>query len=667
MIRRILILMFIGILATTALAMSPSRVALAQGPSDAIFDAVFADLSARTGAALTWRSGLRGSYSWEEIVVNGSNLGCPSAPDIAPGKTRVWKIDIRLDNIGNYSYHVATDNTALLLCAGTGLTGPAVVGGSAPVAPIAVTDPAATGKLVDQPPSNTEATTYQAPIIAYVSGDGNVRITSLGINPGPVAITGDAQGGIENLYINFEINYTNLVWSPDGAHLAFMGNGKLYLASSGADVKVVASGIYDQFTPAFSPDGTEVAYVVATNQPASGIGIADPQALIFQVQAVPVAGGQPRVVGALGYGIGCGGGGFSPSVALYFYETGYQGTKQNFYWRPDGFLHSSNCTGIGVTFSAFSGQPLWQQPLIGRVSLSPDATKLAGLQFSTNNPADSQPQLFVVDASTGALTEITVEGNPDQVAWSGDGSALIYSTQRDADVVSANTNGSNPGDPTAQATIRDLSLRIVPLSGGAATTLYTGRGAFIGNIVASPTTAVVAFTLIESEEALINLRNAGASRADVNRASPRAKLGIAALSADVPGYPYFFDGMAGRAALGRTSTFTAKPAPVAVSAPVGSISATDGNNPLGLLVGGKAIVPAGGNVNVRTSPSIDPANVAGIYRPGDLVTIVQGPVIDAAGLRWWQCQRDLDGLSGWVVDQYRNANGALENNLIAVR
>ena len=626
------------ILALALVAVAQVPMASAQvGPSEATLDAIFADLSQRTGRTVTWRRGLLGRWEFQEIISSNDNLGCEAPGQAAPGVTRAWQVMVYLDGIGSYDYRTTLSGSVILLCSGTGVGAPGVIAVTpAPAGPTPAPLPIG-------PAPSTEPTMYQAPVIAFIGGTGDVQITSLGINSGPTFITGDALGQLDSETYAFtaERNYRHLQWSPDGSRLAFQDDGNLYVAASGQEPIQVASGIVGYISSAWSPDGAEIAYVVDTRQAAP----TDPQVLIYQVQAVPAGGGQPRVAGTITQRGGCGGGGYGAAEGLYMRETGFMGNAQPLYWTNRGFIHMNDCMGVGLVLTDPSGVRLWERPGLARASLSPDGTRLAAIQMAQQAGGPLAPAgLLTVDLATGAMTPIQTQGTPDQTGWTGDGGAILYSTRTPL-----------PG-PRAGAGDFTLELWSVPAGSGSSTQLYAGEGYAIGHIGAAPAVAAVAFSLIPSDVALyLGVQN-NAPRQTLLAAAPQARLVIASLTPGVVGYPYIFDASGGLPAISRAATFTAIPA--AVQAP----AIPTGDNPLGLRIGGQARVTATINVNVRTEPALAPGNVLSLLRPGDIITILNGPRF-ADNLRWWQIRRDADGTVGWVVDQIIDAQGRTSNNL----
>lgn len=638
--KRIVIILLLAL----ALPLLASPAEAQGGPSEGLLDRVFTDLSTRIGKNVTWRR-MDGRYLWEEVAASNDNLGCETPGAAAPGVTRAWKINIDLTGVGQYEYRASLDGNIVLFCTGTGLgISPTVTPGGA----VVPSTGGGSGSSADQPPSTTATTTYASPVVGYLSDDGNVRVAQVGATTAPTAITGDANGGTLNLYWSANVLYSNLVWSPDGTRLAFTSvsnegrDTRVWVATTGSAPVQVATGNYAvDLGIAWSPDGTEIAYPVATNQPANLPG--DPNAQIYQMQAVSVLGGQPRVAGSIAYGVGCGGGGYSPARVRYYYASGYEGNPPGILWTNAGFVHKTNCTGRGLALTNFNGQRVWSG-MYGRPALSPNGQTLVALQFTNMSPDPTG--LILINVVNGQVTPLSAPLGLDQVGWSADGGTLYVSTRTLLRNVQAPANVS-----VFTEGVFTLTLWALPASGAATpTALYTGEGYAIVGIQASRTAAVIGFTLIESDETIVTTGKA-----------PAPRLGFASTVPNTPGFPMFLLGAGSQMNFSAAAGFTAVPA--AVIARNSDVSGTTGDNPLGLRVGGTAYVTPGGNVNVRREPAISADNVVGILRPGDVVNILNGPQV-AGNLRWWQVSRVPDGLSGWVVDQYVDSAGKVETNIL---
>ncbi len=666
---------WIVLMALVAASFAAAPAVSAQGaPTEAALDRIFAEVSTRVGRVIS-RTRFDGTWSYEGVVVNDNNLGCPNGQQNAPGQTRAWVVRVSVTGLGSYEYRVSNDSSIVFYCSGVGVGADVVL--TTPVAPPPLPPAAGSIKLPVPPPPgvNNQPVTFQAPIMAFIGRDGNVYVTSLNGNLGYVPLTGDALGVVEDGgYTNYSKVYGHLKWSPDGSRLAFVEftTQTLFVASSGGQPLPVASGLAVEIPPSWSPDGVQIAFA-ARGAPAGG----DTTDFIYPIQAVPATGGQISAIGQITFGVGCGGGGFSPSLVNYYREVGYNGGNTLFKWLPNGFLHTARCDSVGLALTAFNGQRLWLADNISRMQIAPNLTRAAAVQSNLGQLGS----VVIVDLSNGIVTPIASPIGVDQVGWSSDSSTLLFATRQLTQQV-----GVNPGAQLGQQFFLSngqsytLALYAVPVTGGQLQQIYSSEGYSIGAITPSPNAALIAFSITESEVAMNVRVNANDSLQNILSAAPRVKLGIAALPIGTPGYPYVLAADGGTPVFSAAGAFTALPAvllsvqpqvpvvPPAAPTAVSALSATAGENPLGLVVNGRAIVPPGDTVVVRTSPQYlrDRSNARGMLRPNDIVRILSGPVF-ADNLRWWQVQRESDGFSGWVVDQYIDANGKVETSLQAIR
>jgi len=136
-----------------------------------------------------------------------------------------------------------------------------------------------------------------------------------------------------------------LTFAPDGLRLAFVDvtNAELRVidTAEGRSPRRVAEGIDPSFPPAWSPDGSRIAYVVG---PGEGAGDA------YEIRAAAVDGGEPEVLGAFTLGGECAHTPDDPADAAYFAEAGPGGHDPVLAWLPDDlFLVSMRCDGgLGV-------------------------------------------------------------------------------------------------------------------------------------------------------------------------------------------------------------------------------------------------------------------------------------------------------------------------------
>ncbi|MFQ3535176.1 MAG: hypothetical protein SNJ58_04800 [Aggregatilineales bacterium] len=674
----------VAILAAIAGSFAALPDASAQGaPSEAALDRVFADISVRIGRTVS-RARFDGVWTYEQIVVSDDNLGCPNGQRSAPGQTRAWIVRVTVNSFGSYEYRISNDSTLVFFCTGVG------VGASLPPTAAAPAEPVS-GRLPIPPPIGIveSPATLPAPVMAFIGYDGNVYVTSIGSAAGYAPLTGDAAGVIaEDGSRVTQRGYTSLRWSPDGSRLAFLETSSqtLFVVASGGRPVPIASNVSPQFPPAWSPDGNFIAYVTTDSRPA-----ADPSDYIYTVGLVPAMGGPAGVVGQIQLRAICGGGGFGPSLLNYLSETSIGRSPILFRWVPNGFLHSMSCDGTGLALTGLDGTRYWALPNLFSVQLWYDGTRAVALERSLDFRRGNT--LVLVDTQTALVTPIGGAIAGEQVGWGGDGSTIFVARRELIQKVSVMS--SAPFAPSFFALDGDsyrLRLFAVPLTGGEAQLVYESEGYAIANITSTPINALTAFSIIESEIALIGRLNANDTYQNVLSAAPRIKIGIMRLPLGTPGYPYVIGADGSGAVFSSAPLFAAVPTRVitAVMPPVGlptvppvivptvpgpagptavpALRATDGENPLGLVVGGRAVVTPGDPVIVRNTPQYlrDRSNAIGILRPNEVVRVLVGPIF-ADNLRWWQVQREIGGLTGWVVDQYIDANGRVETNIQPLR
>ncbi len=315
----------------------------------------------------------------------------------------------------------------------------------------------------------------------------------------PLAAVEDGQlivhgaGGDTTVPVEGYDNIGELRWSPDGQRLLFVAfdqnhNATLLLTNMFGDVpRTVASPIAIGF-PATFADASTVLYARdhASAPEASGDWLID----IFRTGLTE--GAEPELVGSFASQIGCGGGSPYPADWQYELESGFVGNPLILAQTPVGIVHSASCAGEKTALlDTTTGE---DQPIgfsLARVSVSPDGTKLVGIEIAQGT-ADGQPQrtLVTVDLATLTETTVTTAAMPDQVTWSADGSALFYSS-REATGKVALTAAEQQA--FAQATFIDTgvdrysaTLHRIDLPSGQETTLAQLDAFIIGRLSAAP-------------------------------------------------------------------------------------------------------------------------------------------------------------------------------------
>src|SRR5260221_3144114 len=319
--------------------------ASAQGGPTSIIDAAYADLSQKLGKPLT--RGGDSSYTWEEDVFGDSSLGCPQ-----PGKTYTqavtpgFKIVITFAGTA-YDYRATKDGKVVFLC--SGITGVAMTA-------TPVVGPAFATKAPQVPAAGNFGAVLLSGPLTYLDHNGNVVVVPAG-QTAPIQLTSDSTAtdmpGVP--FHQTTRNYGQFRWSADGTKLLFTDSVQhtLYVAISGQAPLQVAGGINSDYPGAWSPNGSKIAYAVATNEQRPQTGV------VNQVQAVTLTGNTvsaPQYAGAFAEGMGCGGGGiFDPADMLYYRETGYNGVPKTLTWTAQGFIHTVACNGVDLALANANG------------------------------------------------------------------------------------------------------------------------------------------------------------------------------------------------------------------------------------------------------------------------------------------------------------------------
>jgi Tol biopolymer transport system component len=644
--RRIVLWLLAGA-ALFALVLNASARITAQAPEPtAIIDAILKDLSQKLGTTIRRTSNV--AWTWEQINFPDTSLGCPQpgqsyAQTVTPG----FKVIMTFNNMA-YDYRARSDGSQIFQCGGAAAVPTPTQEASTPTTAVPGTaGPAVPGTGIGQ------TVTYQKPL-AYVGADGNVFLTTIGQGAG-TPITADSTASTSEFtpFFNTSRTYGQFRWSPDGQKLLFteLTTRSLYVAVSGQKPVRIAIGLAVPYPGTWSPDGTEVAYAVDARQ-------TQDNGEVRQIQAVQVAGatiGQPRVAGSFVEGTGCGGGSVDPAQLLYAREAGYQSNSLTLDWTPQGFVYSTACTGIGLALANPNGQVLWTAADVGHAAVSPDRMRAVGIRKNAQNS-----QLVMIDLASGSVTPMQAEANPDQVAWSSDGSTVVYSTVTPGQVI------KGVASPVWQQILRSdapldaqtyaVSLWRVAATGGPSTRLFQQQGFAIGVIAPASDSSGVAFSFIPSDADLVQQVNSGASAGQVRSLAPRPQIhfvnwngdsqsGLIGPALRFSGQPAFSSG-----------EFTAISAGAA-SAP-GNVSSPNVPPP-DLVVGGQAVVSTtgGDTLNLRRDPSRS-APVLRVLKSGTAVTILAGPQ-NAEGFRWWQVRANDDNSVGWVVDQVTDQNGTV--------
>ena len=399
------------------------------------------------------------------------------------------------------------------------------------------------------------------PVIAYISAiDGNVFVTSLAVNPGPLALTADSKGEHIATGYNTSITYGGLHWSPDGNSLVFerfssTSDGlqdDLFIENSGhAPQKIASIGKATGFATAWSPDGTEIGYVTLDAQGSDSA--------TYQLQAVSRYGGKARVIGTFtASSFGEGGPLQDPDDGYFSGEQGKMGST--LVWWTNGIIHAQFALyNTGLTLNSFDGKEIWHLDDISETAISANESHAVGLQ--------ANGKVISVNLVTGNATPLTFDPPVTDItalAWSADNQLIYYSTatrigraavnldQPGADIL---FGAPAKGQPGVIGTNFKTSLWLTGDTGGQSTLLFTKDGRAILNIDSSPVSQLVAFSFLDASLPLVEAINAGKSATALKDSFPRLRVGTFVEG----GKPILFDADSRGATISSSTQFSAIP------------------------------------------------------------------------------------------------------------
>ena len=315
--------------------------------------------------------------------------------------------------------------------------------------------------------------------------------------------------------------FTNLVWSPDGPHLAFLtygdgGGWRLMLSDSGGSAPVVLSSSASYLPPTFTADGSRVIYALesqpdAIAQGADGIP-RTPMRIVSQ-ELRPDAPAEP--LGTFEFGVGCGGGSPFPMDAIYNMEAGFGGRGLTLVRTDFGILHSLDCAGGGLgLLNPDTGESVTLAADVSRVRVSPDGRQAAAVRGGS---------LVIFDLASQGSRSIGVSTAPDQIAW-GDNNTIFYSVRtlvgaplplsgEEAQALAANIGLSANDIPQYNVTIYRVDA-----GSGQDTPVYDGPGWAVGRMFASR--GSLYFSVIPNGEGWVEAIASG----EINFSDPRSYI-----------------------------------------------------------------------------------------------------------------------------------------------
>jgi len=350
-------------------------------------------------------------------------------------------------------------------------------------------------------------------LLVHIFG-GNVFMANVADLPG-APLTTDAAA------INSTRLYSQPRVSPDGRRIAFIDRIKhtLYVVTIGknATAAQLPAQLTDvDYPPAWSPDSLEIAYV---NAPFGS------RAAPFVVQAVRADGAVTRKLGTLAST-------FAscvmsehqnpefldpePAARVLSAEVGahlfYEDGGSLLEWPTANSVLASNCRGTGMErLDVGSGQstPIAELADFRHARLSPSKTLLAG---------SVSGKLTLFDLTANKLATLPIDA--DQMGWSANSSTVLYSTR----TAKTPLKSARPLGMNFEWADYALTLHQIGLDGSTDTLLYSGSGYAIGSIAVSPDGFGVAFTVVQSDSALIEGIANKARTSELARLMPIAQI-----------------------------------------------------------------------------------------------------------------------------------------------
>jgi Tol biopolymer transport system component len=213
----------------------------------------------------------------------------------------------------------------------------------------------------------------------------------------------EADGSNEAVLVNNVFHDASPRWSPDGASLAFVKDGGIYLANAdGSNLRKLTTAQVLEGSPNWSSDGKRIMYSTGVN-----LIVSDTNGAVQTQLRLDTFGFS-----------------WSPDGSKIAYVTGSLAGSQ---------LHVMNVDGTGQA-TLTSGAWTFTEP-----EWSPDGTKLV---FVRGEVMSTTSQIMVMNADGGGQTSLTsMAGGTMTPTWSPDGTKIAFS--RAGVIYAMNADGSN--------------------------------------------------------------------------------------------------------------------------------------------------------------------------------------------------------------------------------
>lgn len=333
-------------------------------------------------------------------------------------------------------------------------------------------------------------------MFGYVSAQDSGLPPLAAVTDGQITLYG--LGGTRQITPRRLTPYANLVWSPDGQHLAYTAytadfQPQIFLTTRGGAEPTLLVQQASVFPATFSADNARLLYAAPTDDPT----ILDVLSRSFDAQA------QPENLGQIRFATGCGGGSPYPMDAIYNAEAGFSGSHLVFARTDFGIVHSLTCAGSGLAI--LDGGAIRElSATITRVALSPDQTRAAGVESGG---------IRIVNLENGEISTVGTQFTPDQIAWGGDNGTLYYSVRRLMDTPlplaenEIQAMSQWMGLPDVSIPQYAVSIYRVSLGAGQESETYSGPGWAVGRMFASGSSLY--FSMVPNGESWIEAITSG--------------------------------------------------------------------------------------------------------------------------------------------------------------
>ncbi|MEO8610387.1 MAG: SH3 domain-containing protein [Chloroflexota bacterium] len=436
--------------------------------------------------------------------------------------------------------------------------------------------------------------------------------------------------------------FHNLLWSPDGTVLAFVGPStgdnptSIYITDSTGRPPIELIMGYLDFPVSFAPDGSLVYGLTVIPDPT-------PDDLIQKIDVYsvrPQAGAIPDYQGSFEYAAGCGGGaGYDPAQINYMRETNaMRYVRTILAATPWGIVHNAACSpeeissllngDSNVTYGAFMPQDRSQM----------FTTRMNG---------------FARIADGKISTEYVTAVQPDRLGFAPPGSSdLFYSTRALVEPITLPDNivsalQANNFQPHLER--YTVTLHRFNFSTGIETQIYTAEAYGIGNIYGLADGTGVVFSQVPNPDdwatALIDGTISLQDIAGGNyKTDDYSKVELYQLG--------FSTGKVRRVGSDMNTfvlnTVNPSGAVQQIFTPLPTVIAPSATPPTFTINEQVIVNPDVQALNVRATPDTN-APVVEILPGGTLVTITDGPT-EAGGYTWWRVLLPSTAV-GWVVER----------------